>query len=100
MNCRRSIQDPHWCETHSATFSEERALCFALIYGAVPPTPYVDPLGPEGVYGFGRCDRCGESFQEKDEQAEVAGTKDDPAASILDNLTIHASCITDSDVLA
>jgi hypothetical protein len=60
-----------------------------------------DPMGPEGVYGFGRCDRCGESFREDDEQAEVAGNVDDPAASILDNLTIHVGCIIDgTDVMA
>lgn len=59
-----------------------------------------DPTGPEGIYGFGRCDRCGESFREDDEQAEVAGTHESPSRYILDNVVIHVGCITDTDVLA
>lgn len=61
----------------------------------------MDPTGPAGVYGYGRCARCGESFHEEDEQAEVVGTTDDPASLILDSIVIHADCYEQGkDVLA
>jgi hypothetical protein len=48
----------------------------------------VDPLGPEGIWGLGRCERCGESFRANDERAETA-------AGI-----IHASCRMAGEELA
>lgn len=40
-----------------------------------------DPTGPHGIYGLGRCAKCGESFRITDDQAEVeAGL-------------VHAECV-------
>lgn len=69
------------------------------LYEAITDDGYAS-LDAAGIYGYGRCDRCGESFREDDEQAEIAGTTESPAALLLDNLIIHAACLTDSDVLA
>lgn len=59
-----------------------------------------DPLGPEGIHGLGRCDRCGESFGPDTELAEVV-TEDTPeGAPVSDHLTIHVGCMADTDRLA
>lgn len=58
-------------------------------------------MDPEGVHGYGRCDRCGESFRETDEKAEVVGTTSAPDSLLFDSLLIHADCYQQgTDVLA
>lgn len=52
-----------------------------------------------GRFGYGICDRCGESFNGDDDKAEVVAS--DPESLLLDNLVIHADCyVQGEDVLA
>lgn len=53
--------------------------------------------GHEGIHGaHGRCDRCGESFREDDERAEVYDTRDEHGQSLV----IHVACMQKEDAIA
>jgi len=62
-----------------------------------------DPLGPSGIHGLGRCDRCGESFTQEaldHDLAEVVPAGVPEGAPLSEHLTIHAGCINETDRLA